>query len=391
MIDMTYLQEKVEMKKNKELLSKHPYKIWCGKNCKWMTYLPDSDKKDGRRLIKRNTEKEIVNIIIDYWRQIESEELSTIHSIFYEWIDSKIEYGEISKSTYDRYIQDFNRFYSGIAQNKISTVTEYDLEDFLLRTISKHNLSSKSFCNLKVITVGTFKKAKRKNLISFNVISTIQNMEISKRSFKRKIKEDYQEVFSENELPKVEQYLKNNLDIINLGILLMFNTGLRVGELSALKKVDIDKNVIKIRRTETRYYNDEGKMVYEVKDFPKTEAGIRNVVIPDSCMYIIKQINRLNPFGEYLFEKGGHRVKTYSIRKRLYAVCEAVGIYKKSPHKIRKTYGSILLDNNVDKKLIVEQMGHTDIACTENFYHINRKNIDKKASILSNIPEFCAK
>ena len=44
----------------------------------------------------------------------------------------------------------------------------------------------------------------------------------------------------------------------------------------------------------------------------------------------------------------------------------------KSPHKIRKTYGSILLDNHIDNKLIIEQMGRTDIRCTEEHYHRNR-------------------
>ena len=60
----------------------------------------------------------------------------------------------------------------------------------------------------------------------------------------------------------------------------------------------------------------------------------------------------------------------------------------KSPHKIRKTYGSILLDNHIDNKLIMEQMGRTDIRCTEEHYHGNRKHLDKKSRVISEIPEF---
>lgn len=44
----------------------------------------------------------------------------------------------------------------------------------------------------------------------------------------------------------------------------------------------------------------------------------------------------------------------------------------------------------IDNKLIMEQMGHTDILCTEEHYHRNRKNIDKKSTIISEIPEFKA-
>ena len=64
MIDMSYVQEQVNMIKRKELLEKHPYKIWQGKDDKWYTYLPDEEK--GRLLKKRKTEKEIEVIIIEY-------------------------------------------------------------------------------------------------------------------------------------------------------------------------------------------------------------------------------------------------------------------------------------------------------------------------------------
>ena len=76
------------------------------------------------------------------------------------------------------------------------------------------------------------------------------------------------------------------------------------------------------------------------------------------------------------------------MRMRLKRVCKKLNIYHKSPHKIRKTYGTILLDHNVDNRLIMEQMGHTDIACTENHYHRNRRSLDAKSQILSSIPEF---
>lgn len=76
---------------------------------------------------------------------------------------------------------------------------------------------------------------------------------------------------------------------------------------------------------------------------------------------------------------------------RLNRLCEKINVYHKSPHKIRKTYGSILLDNHIDNVLIVGQMGHTDIVTTENHYHRNRKTLEKKTKILSGIPELQAK
>ena len=54
-IEPQQIQEKIEMAKNKELLEKHPYTIYQGKNGKWCTYLPD--EKKGRVFRKRNTKE----------------------------------------------------------------------------------------------------------------------------------------------------------------------------------------------------------------------------------------------------------------------------------------------------------------------------------------------
>ena len=61
-IDLSYVQEKIEMAKREEILKQHSYKIWQGKDSKWYTYLPDENK--SRRLCKRTTEKDIVDLII---------------------------------------------------------------------------------------------------------------------------------------------------------------------------------------------------------------------------------------------------------------------------------------------------------------------------------------
>ena len=50
----------------------------------------------------------------------------------------------------------------------------------------------------------------------------------------------------------------------------------------------------------------------------------------------------------------------------------------------------MLLDNNIDKNLIMDQMGHTDILCTEKYYHEDMKSSDTKIKILSGIPDFAA-
>ena len=67
MINLSYVQEQIEMNKRTELLKKHPYKIWEGKDGKWRTYLPDEEK--GRILKKRSTENAIKDMIVEYYLQ----------------------------------------------------------------------------------------------------------------------------------------------------------------------------------------------------------------------------------------------------------------------------------------------------------------------------------
>lgn len=388
MISLSDVQNSMEAMKRKELLDKHPYKIWKGKDGKWYTYLPD--EKKGRIQRERKSLEEVENLIINYWKmQMEN---PTINEVFREWNDRRLELKKISNATHLRNQQIYNRHYKEFGNKKIKSVEIEELEEFLENQIAEKNLTAKAFSNLKTVTRGLLKRAKKRKLITFNVEELFQELDTSESDFYKVIKEDYEEVFSEDEMPVMIDYLKKNLDAKNIGILLMFATGIRVGELVALKHNVFNGNTFKVRRTETRFLGEDGKYVYAVKEFPKSEAGVRTVVIPDDYLWLCSQIRMLNPFGEYVFtDSSGKRLTTNCIRRRQEKNCKKLGIYRKSPHKIRKTYGTILLDHNVDNRLIMEQMGHTDIACTENHYHRNRRSIDAKSQIISSIPEFQVK
>ena len=385
MIDVSYVQEKIEMNKRKELLEKHPYKIWEGKDGRWYTYLPDKEK--GRSLKKRNTQKEVEDIVIEYWK--EQMENPTVEEVFSEWNDRRLCLKKISESTYLRNKQIFNRHFSEFGNKKIKSLSQEIIEDFLEEQIPEHNLTAKAFSNLKTVMRGFLKRAKKRKLIDFNVEEIFQELDTSDSDFKKSIKEDYEEVFDEEEMPKVITYLVEHADMQNIAILLMFVTGARVGEVVTLKHTDFEGFAFKIRRTETRYKKDD-KYVYEVKNFPKSQAGVRTAIIPKEYDWLVKKIEMLNPFSDYIFVKNGERIHTNSIRMRLRRVCDKLGVYRKSPHKIRKTYGSILLDNNIDQRIVIGQMGHTNILCTENHYHRNRRSIETKSMIISSIPEFKA-
>lgn len=60
-IDVSSIQSMYEMNKRKELLDKHPYGYWQGKNGKWYVYLPDKEKG---RVLKNATHKKRLRMLL---------------------------------------------------------------------------------------------------------------------------------------------------------------------------------------------------------------------------------------------------------------------------------------------------------------------------------------
>lgn len=387
-IDIQHLRREIYMKQKQRFLDMHIYSIWEGKDGKFYTYIPDKEK--GRIKKKKSTREKIEEVIVDYWKQQANN--PSLEEVFCEWNDRRLALKKIVPSTHSRNQRVFDRHYKDIKHRKIKGISFDDMVDFLEEQIPEHDLTAKAFSNLKTITRGFFKRAKKRGLVDYNIEEVFNELDLSEREFKKNYKEDYEEVFSEEEYPIMERYLCDNPDLKNLGILVMFLTGIRVGELVTLKHEDFDGTAFRIRRTETKYHDNEtDKDVYEVKEFPKTAAGLRTVIIPPDYEWVVEKLKMQNPSGEYVFYENGKRLTTNCIRQRMYRVCKRLNIYPKSPHKARKTYGSILLDSNIDHRLITELMGHTDILCSEKHYHRNRRNIDRKSQILASIPEFQSK
>lgn len=377
------VRQQIEMQRRKELLEKHPYEIYLGKDGNWYTYLP---YEKGRKKVKGSTEAKVQNKVISFW--LEKAENPDMNALFEQWINEKLVRKEIGRSTYDRYTIDFYRYFEEISCKKVKSIDETYLEDFIRDSIAKYNMTTKQFSNFRTLIYGLFKYAKRKKYINFSITYMIQDMDISSRAFRKVVKRPEEEVYNLDEKETMEKYLMSNLDIINLGLLLIFKTGLRIGELSTLKVEDVKDYTVFINRTETKFRDESGKITYGIKDFPKSEAGVRFAIVPYQYEWILDKILESDRSGEFLFERNGKRIKTYSFRKRLRYICEAKVYMKvKPPHKIRKTYGTILLDGQVRESTILGAMGHADIGCTKGHYYFDRRGIEDKRKELSKVSE----
>lgn len=387
MIDMAHVRMEVEMKKRNDIIAAHPYEIWKGeKHGKeyWYTYIPN---QNGKRVQKcRRTREGIEELIISYYQN--QRDTLTVEDVFHLWNQERLDLKMIKQATFTREQQVFKSYFNPIKGLPMDALSEDILINFLEQTVA-HGVKSKDFSNIKSLLRTFLKWAKKKKYTSVDALRVFWELDISDRQFIREYKEPEKEVFQDWELDRLIPYLlEHKKDVHCMAMLLLFVTGIRIGELVALEKTDIgDDNSIRISKSETRYNLSDGSGDhYEITQNPKTEAGYRRVYLPESASWIIDWMRSRE--GDYIFMFSGHRLTTAAVRSKMYRICDKAGVGRKSPHKLRKTYLSIMLDEKLDKRLITDQVGHTDIRTSEAYYHKNRKTAAKKVAILSQIDEF---
>ena len=125
-----------------------------------------------------------------------------------------------------------------------------------------------------------------------------------------------------------------------------------------------------------------GKYVFAVREFPKTDAGVRDIVILPETRELFRKARHLNPFGEYVFMKNGNRIPGKRFTDKLYRTCDKAKIGRRSMHKARMTYGTQLIDAKVPDSIIQEQMGHVDIETTRRYYYYNNRDRKETQALL---------
>ena len=368
-----------------EILSRHTQAIFQGKDGRWRTTLRKSD--GTRQDLRKATRAELENYLVAFYDR--SDDHKTARDVFMDWIREKEEFREIKGSSLARYKTDFRRFFTEddeFCSIEMKDITEAHLERFIKRQIVKHGLTHKTYGGLRIILMGIFKRAKRDKLTSISITAFFGDLAIPDSIFARPAnKTDAEEVFTDAEERRLLSWLREEPTLQKLGVVLMFQTGLRVGELSALKRSDIDisRMCITVRRTETSYDDPDGHRVIDVSEEAKTEAGNRVVYLPETAKSTFRQILQLNPLRKWLFSyENGRRMHGKVFNDQIHRACKAVGIPERSTHKIRKTYASALLDGAVNEKLVQKQMGHSDSSTTKRYYRRDRMTeADKLAEI----------
>jgi len=280
--------------------------------------------------------------------------------VLYEWLNNKK--NKTKESTYLKYLIIIDTYINELLGNvQFKKINNNDIKIFFENEkISKLSDSFKN--NLFVIinasiNYGINKKYRKKFLIE-------------KIQFKKSKNEIT--YFTKKEEEILVNYLTNNMNLRNLSILLGLFSGIRIGEICALKWKDIDfiNNTLNINKTAQRIKNidkNETNKTKLVVDLPKTESSIRVIPLPDILISILKQYRQDDDY--FIFTNNGSIPKDpRALEKYFSSVLTRIGIKKLNFHSLRHTFATRLREQKIDIKVISELLGHSDWKITQSFY-----------------------
>lgn len=259
-----------------------------------------------------------------------------------------------SPNTIESYKRDLIKF-DKFCNKKINSITELDIKKYLSmltdeaeeKTSVARNISSlRSFYKFLMI----------EKIVSNDPMENIELPKLDKRLPKTLDEEDINKLL---DIKLVDEFSIRNKAMLEL----MYATGLRVSELVNLKIHDINLDMALVKTL--------GK-------------GSKERIIPigDYALYYLKEymINYRNSmlkkeYNDYLFlNNHGKQMTRQGFFKILKKIAIENGIKKDfSPHTLRHSFATHLLNHGADLRSIQELLGHSDISTTQIYTHVSNK------------------
>lgn len=369
MLDTALVQEKIEMQKREEILDKHPYAIWKGKDEYWRTYLPYGN---GRKLIKKKDKADIENVVIDYWSE---KVLNSFKDRFLIWVERQRKCGR-SDNTISKYESDYKRFFEGdkIENISVQEISDEEICEFISRLLKRKEIPYRALKAMFGYMNGIFEKARMDKIIEANPCQYV-DLPIFKQHCKEQKSKTAKERTMSNEEKKLlikklnANYERNQANITRYAVELSLYTGMRVGELSGLKWKDIDYEESTITICRSEKYNRKKNEYYisttkndKVRTFPLTEE------IKDVLARVKKAEIRNGFLSEFVFSDKNGRVHTRKISECARNMTMTKEFeHTKSIHAIRRTLNSNLRCNGVSATVAAALLGHTERVNEENY------------------------
>ena len=244
-----------------------------------------------------------------------------------------------------------------------------------------NGLSAKTICDKVTLLLQIIKYAEKEKYISAFDYDDICLPKIEASDFR---------ILTPTEEEKLDSYLKNNLTLENFGIILTKETGIRIGELCALKMgdIDIEKGTLTINKTIQRVKNLDENATSKTKIIitaPKSKKSIRVIPLPDSITNMAKNLYKNYSQDTYILTGTAKYIEPRLLQKRFKKLMEELEIKNITVHSLRHFFATKAVENGFDVKSLSEILGHSSVRFTlEKYVHssfeLKRKHMNKMAS-----------
>ena len=283
----------------------------------------------------------------------------------YQTIGEYLEYLELEKglsqNTLDAYRRDLESFADSVDISDVNSVDRLMINTYV-RSLRENKYAPTSIIRKVASLRGFFKWASSIGILEKNPASTLEQPKIPQKLPK---------VVS---IREIEEMLHNNLTPIQHVIMeLLYSCGLRVSELVNLKINDIDLS--------SKYVRCVGKGSKE-RIIPMGETA-KNIIKEylQTRVFLVKKYN-LDTKKLLISENGGKIT-----RQDVYNFIHEQGklIHRNiSPHTLRHSFATHLLENGADLRVVQELLGHSDVSTTQLYTHISKKRLKEVYFAINN-------
>lgn len=186
--------------------------------------------------------------------------------------------------------------------------------------------------------------------------------------------------FTQQEQRRIEKAICESKDKRLIGIRISLYTGVRLGELLALRWQDIDfvSGTLYINKT-VYQVKDEKKCWKTVIDRPKSDASVRYIPIPTMLLRELRAYSRERNGETVICDKHGRAVKIRTYQEIFKRLLRGNNIRELNFHALRHTFATRSLETKMDIKTLSEILGHESEAVTIKIYCHSFMSTKKKA------------
>ena len=194
------------------------------------------------------------------------------------------------------------------------------------------------------------------------------------------------ETISDVEHVALVKYLLSETDNIKLGILICLYTGLRIGEICAMRFEDISltDNILYVKKTmqrlQTLNENSATRTTIVISN-PKSESSCREIPLPNFIAKIIGQVCK-NPKAYILTGESEKYIEPRTLENKFKNCLKECGLGNYNFHQLRHRFATYCIEVGFETKTLSEILGHSNVNITLNRYvhsslELKRINMNK--------------